>query len=459
MMSLRKLVFTLTMTILILVTLFLPCVKADVQLASEFVEPVKNWSFEDRDMPDPYIPNDGVYRCPPWETNKPIGTEGGWRELRGDCRPPYALVDIFDYMAVAGAFGSQPDDPNWDPDADLNGDAIVDIFDITIVVEDFGKSANRIDDYYSWYTSGGGDYQMWQWLDSDVVMALAGEKVKFSFYFYPESVAPDGSQNNARVEIYYEYAGGYNIVNGSWVAPTELDWWNAYVTANLPSTIYYVAVIIHGKPDFKAWVDLAQLTTPDYNLYYTYPPYENQGAYPPSGTCRVWPDAKICAYGNKSTGEASAYSQDASVIGAGKEAYVQFNRNPPPGNSPQVYQYQEEDGFYIGAYWVTYGYLGTVGLSISTVSIVLYLYYLRLGHGWEYVTTYVWTFDSLTYPNQAIYYQGSVSQWIPSPPSGSGCYTVVARTRTYAGTDDGSAKADFLFPPYFMYVDYIKMSD
>lgn len=71
-------------------TLFLPCVKANV-LSAEFEEPVKNWSFTER--------GSSVYSAVNWASNN-----GGWRELRGDCYPPKGdeleagdgLVDIFD---------------------------------------------------------------------------------------------------------------------------------------------------------------------------------------------------------------------------------------------------------------------------------------------------------------------------------------------------------------------------
>lgn len=46
-MSLRKLTLALTLAVLVLATLFLPCVKAYVQVSSEFVEPIRNGSFEE----------------------------------------------------------------------------------------------------------------------------------------------------------------------------------------------------------------------------------------------------------------------------------------------------------------------------------------------------------------------------------------------------------------------------
>jgi len=455
-MSLQKLTFAVTLIALIVMTSFPFYVKADQQ------ELLKNGGFEKVTT--------SIYESENWLNNN-----GGYRALRGDIwgegGAPDGLVDISDVVVIANAFGAYPGHPLWNSETnpegpDLTGDSLVDIEDVVLAAIEFGKymgqDAYCIDGVYSWYTSGGGDYQMWQWLDSDAVMALAGETVKFSFSFYPESVAQDGSQNNARAEIYYEYPGGSNTVYGVWVGPTELNWWNAYVIANLPSTVYLVAVTIHGTPDFKAWVDLAQLTTSGYNLYYTYPPYDNLDTYPENGHCITWykyPEfaiAKVCVYADKTTGQVSAYSWDASGIGTEREAYAKFNMNPPPGNSPQVY---ENDDFRVGAYWIAYGYLGSSGPAASRVSIQLYVYYLKLGVGWQHVKTYEWFFSSLEYPNQEIFYSGSVSKLI-SPPSGSGYYTVAPRARTYAvNVEGGSAVADFFNSPYCMFVSYIKMSD
>ena len=48
------------------------------------------------------------------------------------------VVDIFDVVILALAFGSKPGDPNWNPDADLNDDGVVDIFDVVILINNFG---------------------------------------------------------------------------------------------------------------------------------------------------------------------------------------------------------------------------------------------------------------------------------------------------------------------------------
>lgn len=47
------------------------------------------------------------------------------------------IVDVFDLVQVASAYGTTPDEPKWDPRADLNGDGVVDIFDLVPVAIEF----------------------------------------------------------------------------------------------------------------------------------------------------------------------------------------------------------------------------------------------------------------------------------------------------------------------------------
>ncbi|GBC96475.1 hypothetical protein HRbin16_02279 [bacterium HR16] len=47
-------------------------------------------------------------------------------------------MTLFDFGIVVNAFGSTPNDPNWDPRADLDGDNEVTLFDYGIVVRNFG---------------------------------------------------------------------------------------------------------------------------------------------------------------------------------------------------------------------------------------------------------------------------------------------------------------------------------
>jgi len=56
-------------------------------------------------------------------------------DINGD-----GIVDVFDFIIVAAAFGSKPGDSKWNPDADLNSDGLIDIFDVEAVAKNFGKT-------------------------------------------------------------------------------------------------------------------------------------------------------------------------------------------------------------------------------------------------------------------------------------------------------------------------------
>ena len=56
-------------------------------------------------------------------------------DINGD-----GIIDIMDLLIIALAYGSQPGDPHWDPDADINNDEIVDIMDAVIIGVNFGKT-------------------------------------------------------------------------------------------------------------------------------------------------------------------------------------------------------------------------------------------------------------------------------------------------------------------------------
>lgn len=232
---------------ILFISMLSPIVRADITLTSEFVEPVKNWSFE-------Y--GDGA----PWSTNN-----GGWREPNADINRD-GTVDILDKWILDANWGPlfTPENPDYNPNADINRDGKVSLADKAILYQNFGEPTKCIHGSYSWYTSGGGDYYMWQFLDSDTIDAVKGKQVAFTFWFLPESVASDGSENYARAEIYYEYASGSNTVYGDWVHPNETKWYNVFVTASLSSTTSAIKVIIHGKPDFKAYVDLSSFSICDY---------------------------------------------------------------------------------------------------------------------------------------------------------------------------------------------------
>jgi len=56
-------------------------------------------------------------------------------DVNGDC-----IVDLFDLTAVALAFSSSTGDPNWNTEADLKEDGAIDIFDIVTIVVNYGRT-------------------------------------------------------------------------------------------------------------------------------------------------------------------------------------------------------------------------------------------------------------------------------------------------------------------------------
>jgi len=68
-------------------------------------------------------------------------TDGTVRvKLMGDVNGD-GIVDVFDLIRIGIAFGSRPGEPRWDPDADVNNDGIVDVFDLIKVGINFGRKA------------------------------------------------------------------------------------------------------------------------------------------------------------------------------------------------------------------------------------------------------------------------------------------------------------------------------
>ena len=49
-------------------------------------------------------------------------------------------VDIFDIVAMAGAYGSETGDPEYEPNYDLDGDGDIDIYDIVAAAGNYGES-------------------------------------------------------------------------------------------------------------------------------------------------------------------------------------------------------------------------------------------------------------------------------------------------------------------------------
>ncbi|MCK5343422.1 MAG: hypothetical protein KAR20_08455 [Candidatus Heimdallarchaeota archaeon] len=62
-------------------------------------------------------------------TQVPIGDVDGDRD-----------VDIFDIVAIAGAYGSEEGDPSYNPDYDIDGDGDVDIVDLVAATSHYGET-------------------------------------------------------------------------------------------------------------------------------------------------------------------------------------------------------------------------------------------------------------------------------------------------------------------------------
>lgn len=56
-------------------------------------------------------------------------------DLNGDF-----MVDIFDAVIIALAFGATPTSSNWNPNANVTGDSVIDIFDMVVVALHFGDT-------------------------------------------------------------------------------------------------------------------------------------------------------------------------------------------------------------------------------------------------------------------------------------------------------------------------------
>jgi hypothetical protein len=72
---------------------------------------------------------------------------GGWTfltfpgDLTGQVRGvPDGKVDMRDVFHLIGLFNTNPTSPKWDPNADLNEDRRVDLRDIFLAIQSFGKT-------------------------------------------------------------------------------------------------------------------------------------------------------------------------------------------------------------------------------------------------------------------------------------------------------------------------------
>lgn len=51
------------------------------------------------------------------------------------------IIDVFDGVLIAVAYGSIPSDPKWNPDGDVNNDRIIDLYDLMTWTDSYGRKS------------------------------------------------------------------------------------------------------------------------------------------------------------------------------------------------------------------------------------------------------------------------------------------------------------------------------
>jgi subtilisin family serine protease len=219
-----------------------------------------NPSFEER------LYYASVYNVSYWWSNNE-----GWRNVRCDLGGPInytptwgafdGIVDSFDLSLFIDAYGKNPYGDKYRWYADFNGDGKIDGDDLSIFIVSYQNDnpPQFKDGLYSWYTSGGGDYNISQWLCDHDVNAMKSCNVTFTFWFKPKTIVNFSS--NARAEINCILANGTEIGFISLTTvPTEVKWYSASITTTIPTTTIAIKIIIYGGPNFRAWVDKTFIT-------------------------------------------------------------------------------------------------------------------------------------------------------------------------------------------------------
>ena len=123
------------------------------------------------------------------------------------------VVDDEDLDIVLDAYGSKPGDPNWDPRADINGDGIVDLLDLVIVCIHYGSVCSIV--VFTWEATRYGD---------------ASDSIKFQAVLFRDGtirIAINGATNFADFSPTIgiskrDGAGWYNITPKSGTSKTWL---------------------------------------------------------------------------------------------------------------------------------------------------------------------------------------------------------------------------------------------
>jgi len=105
-------------------------------------DPTDNIGLEEVPVPIPDIDGDGMPNFGSKEQEICFALSESVPTIEGDINWD-GVVDIFDVVLAAKAFGSTPGDSMWNRAADLNGDDVVDIFDIVILTKNFVTTSQQ----------------------------------------------------------------------------------------------------------------------------------------------------------------------------------------------------------------------------------------------------------------------------------------------------------------------------
>lgn len=164
-------------------------------------------------------------------------------ELVGDITGD-GVVDIFDVVIVAKAFGSVLGGPNWDQRADLNGDNKIDIFDMVVIAVHYaqvwgGKRDIRLTDVFiadqagNRVTTARKGLHYWIWVNFTSHDAAMPLNVTIGITVYDSTSVPIYALSS-RVQT---TPGGDYFVLFDWTVPDEAELGAARVYASAYSKL------------------------------------------------------------------------------------------------------------------------------------------------------------------------------------------------------------------------------